>query len=145
MRFHFSRDVARCDDSISNRHRPALNLTPDMHPVLAAPPLHRHHLTPSRSRSTVVKKLMSTSSQGTSGPSGHSGLRPAFGQPVVSGSHIESNPASISSRQVSTEQSISNQLRRLIVRLLTNVFNLGANDTPGTSNLSKRYGHSTLR
>ena len=35
---------------------------------------------------------MSTSLQGASGPSGQAGLRPAFGQPVVSGDHAVLEP-----------------------------------------------------
>ena len=49
-------------------------------------------------------------------------------------------------QQVSPEQSISHQLKRLIVSLLAGVYDIRANDMPGgASNLSKRYGHRTLR
>jgi len=39
------------------------------------------------------RKLMSTSLQGASGPSGHAGLPPAFGQPAVSGNDTAPKPA----------------------------------------------------
>ena len=87
---------------------------------------------------------MSTPFQGTSGPSGHAGFRPAFGQSAVSGPHAAPALSLISSQQISPEQSISHQLRRLIVRHSIDVFRLGANETPGgTSNLWKRYRRGT--
>ena len=87
---------------------------------------------------------MSTPFQGTSGPNGLAGLPPAFGQPAVSGNHVAPDSALISSQQILPEQ--SHQLRKLIVRLLIDVFNLEANNMPdGTSNLSKRYGHNMPR
>ena len=63
-------------------------------------------------------RFMSTFSQGTSGPSGRTGLRPP-GQPAMSGDH----PAP---QQISSEQSTSREIRRLIVRLLADFFNLRA-------------------
>ena len=60
--------------------------------------------------------------------------------------HLTPDSALIFSQQISPEKSISHQLGRLIVRLLADAFNLGANNMPGgTSNLSKYYGHSTPR
>jgi hypothetical protein len=80
---------------------------------------------------------MYTLSQGTSGPSAHAGLRPAPGQPTVSGNH----PAP---QQISPEQSMSNEIRRLIVSPLVDVFDLRANEpSGGSSALLKHYGHST--
>ena len=47
---------------------------------------------------------------------------------------------------MSPEQSISHQLKILIVRLLADVFDVRANDLHGgISNLSKSYGCRTLR
>ena len=69
---------------------------------------------------------MSTPFQGASGPSGRSGLQPAFGQLAVSGDHAAPDSALTSSQQISPEQSISHQLRRLTVSPLTEVFNLRA-------------------
>jgi len=92
------------------------------------------------------RELMSTSLQGASGPSGHAGLRPAFGQPAVSGNDTAPEPVLTKLQQMLQERSISDQLKTLIVRPLTGVFDVSANDPHGgTSNPSKSYGRRTLR
>ena len=52
--------------------------------------------------------VMSTVSQGASGSTAHTGLRPAPGQPVMGGNRPT---------QISPEQSMSREIKRLIVRL----------------------------
>ena len=81
-------------------------------------------LPPWGSSATVTKKLMSTPFQGASGPSGRAGLGTALGQPTVGGNHAAPKPVLISLQQVPQEP-ISLQLRKLTVRLLADVFNLG--------------------
>ena len=89
---------------------------------------------------------MAAPPQGTSGPSGLAGLRPAFGQPMVCENHAASNLAFTSLQQTTQEQSTSHQLRRLIVRLSTNIFGRRLTNIPGgISNLWKGYNRSTLR
>ena len=104
-------------------------------------------LPPPRSCFTAIKKLMSTLFQGSSGPSGLAGLGPVLRPPAVSGNHAAPVPVLILLQQIPSEQSISHQLRKLTVRLVTGVtpgFNLRAHELPGgTSNLSRRYYHST--
>ena len=86
---------------------------------------------------------MSTPFQGASGPSGHAGSRPAFGQPAVSRNYAAPQPVLISLQQISPEQPVSHQLRKLTVRLLVDVFNAKSNKLPGdTSTPLKRYWHS---
>jgi len=80
-------------------------------------------LPPSGSRSAVTRKLMSTSLQGALGPSGHAGSFSGLAQPV-SGNHVEPSQVLIGLEQISQEQSISNQIRKLTVRLLIGVSNL---------------------
>jgi len=94
--------------------------------------------------STVTRKPMSTPPQGASGPSGHIGFRPAFGPPVSSRNHTAPELALTILQQIPQEQSISNQIRRLNVRLLVDVFNLRANKLSGyLSTLLKGYSHNT--
>ena len=95
--------VAQTYTACSRRPHPADNILP-----------------PSRSPT-----VMSLPSQGTSGPSGHAGSRPAFGQPV-SRNHTTPRLALIKPHQTLPERSIPHQLRRLTVRLLVNAFNLRA-------------------
>ena len=100
--------------------------------------------TPWGSSSTVTKKPMSTPFQGASGPSGQAGFGTTFGQPTVGGNHVAPKPVVISLQQISPEQSISHQLRRLTVRLLDNIFNLRTNGLfVGTSNPLKHCWHNT--
>ena len=82
-------------------------------------------------------ELMSTPFQGASGPSGQAGLRPAFGQPAVSRNHTAPEPVLTELQQMSPEQSISYQLRRLVVRLLTDIFDVRANDMPGVQEICR--------
>jgi len=70
--------------------------------------------------------MSTTLFQGASGPSGHTGLRAALGQRAVSGDH----PAP---QQISPEQSIPREIKRLIVSLLDDVFNPGAEKLSGCS------------
>ena len=111
----------------------------------AGPNTPRAFSTPVLSRAPYSSgKLMSTPFQGTSGPSGHAGFRPAFGQPAVSRFRAAPDPLLISLQQISPEQSISHQLRRLIVRHSADAFRLGANETSdGTSNPWKRCSRVT--
>ncbi|KAF9793377.1 hypothetical protein BJ322DRAFT_1216082, partial [Thelephora terrestris] len=60
------------------------------------------------SRSTVARKLMSTLSRGTSGPSGHTGSHPP--PQLFGGNYAASQPAST---HTSPEQSTVNQIRKL--------------------------------
>ena len=78
------------------------------------------------SQHITLYRVMYTSSQGASGPSGNAGLPSALGQ-LVSGNH--STP-----QQISPEQSMSREIRRLIVRLLLDVFDFRAN--------KRRFKHS---
>jgi hypothetical protein len=71
---------------------------------------------------------MATSSRGDPGTSGHAGLRPALGQPVVSVNHITPQPALTWLKQVPPEQLILREIRRLVVRLLINPFGPGLTD-----------------
>ena len=65
---------------------------------------------------------------------------------MVCENHATSNLALTSLQQIPQEQSTSHQLRRLIVRLCTNIFGLGLTNIPGgISNLWKSYNRSTLR
>ena len=85
---------------------------------------------------------MSTPFQGPSGPSGLAGLQPTLGQPAVSENGVASDeePALISLQQISPEQSMTRELRRLIVRLLVGAFGFGAKKlSGGASILWKRY------
>ena len=76
---------------------------------------------------------MSTSFQGASGPSGHAGSRPAFGQPpqVVSVNHIPPQPALTRLKQVSPELPILREIRRLTVRSSIDASDLRANKLSG--------------
>ena len=71
---------------------------------------------------------MSTISQGASGSTAHSGLRPALGQPAVSGNHP-------TPQQIPPEQSISHEIKRLIVRPFFNVLDLRINKLTGNSSV----------
>jgi hypothetical protein len=87
---------------------------------------------------------MSTPLQGTSGPSGSAGLRPAFGQPVVSVNHITWSLALTLLKQVSPEQPILREIKRLIVRLFIDTFGLRTNKLlDGTILPLERHRHST--
>ena len=122
---------ARCHSS-SNGKRARASAESDAEPntvprVFSTPVLSRASSSPG--------KFMSTPFQGASGPSGHAGFRPAFGQPAVSGLRAAPSPLLISLQQIPPEQSISHQLRRLIVRHSIDLFRLSANGTPDyTSN-----------
>ena len=88
----------------------------------------------------VTKKVMSTPFQGASGPSGLAGLRLTLGQPSVSGNDVASESALILLQQIPSEQPMSRELRRLIVRLLVCTFDFRAEKLPGgASVLWKRY------
>jgi hypothetical protein len=81
---------------------------------------------------------MSTSFQGASGSNGPTGLLSGLRQPV-SGNRAAPQPVLTRLEQILQEQSISNQIRKLTVRVLVNVLGLGANKLPGdTSTLLKR-------
>ena len=104
------------------------------------PPIYTRSLNPcivplSSSRSVVTKKVMSTPFQGASGPSGLAGLRPTLGQPSVSGNNVASESALISLQQIPPEQSVSRELRRLIVRLLVCAFDFRAKKLLGGSSI----------
>ena len=73
---------------------------------------------------------MSIPFQGASGPSGHAGLRPALGQQAVSRNHPALQPALTQLEQISTEQPIFREIRRLIVRLFVDAFDLKTNKSP---------------
>ena len=75
---------------------------------------------------------MSTPFQGASGPSGHAGTAPAFGKLAVSENHTAPEPSLMSFQQTSPEQYVSHQLRRLTVRLLSDVFDRMADKLPDT-------------
>ena len=97
----------------------------------------------STSRSTVTRKPMSTSYQGASGPSGYGGLRPAPIQPV-SKNYAKPELVLTQSDQVSQEQLMSNQIRKLTVRPLVDVSNLRVNKFVGdTRTPSRCYWNST--
>ena len=68
----------------------------------------------SRSCPTATTKLMATSSQGASGPSGHAGLLHTSVQPV-SGSRPVSGSVLTQFEQPSQERLISNEIRKLTV------------------------------
>ena len=70
---------------------------------------------------------MSTPPQETSGPRGLAGSHPTFGQLAVRENHTTLNLALTSLQQIPQEQSTAHQLRGLIVRLSTTVFNIGVN------------------
>ena len=97
------------------------------------------------SRSTVARKFMSTSYQGTSGPSGYAGSGPAPIQPV-SGNHATTEPALIRLEQLSQERLTSNQISKLTVRLLVGMFGLGTNGPPGDARITlKSFWNSNTR
>ena len=75
------------------------------------------------SHPTAIWKLMSTSSQGTSGPGGRAGFRPAL-ERLVSGQNPAPEAVLTLLQQTSTEQSISNDIKRLTVRTSAEVFHL---------------------
>jgi hypothetical protein len=133
----FSQDITRYHNS--DQFRPALNLNAALQTHTSRfrhRPLALNILPHWRSHSIITRKLMPTLSQGASGPSTHAGLRAALGQPAVSGNH----PAP---QQISSEQPISREIRRLIVRLLIDFFDLRANKlSDGSRTLSKNYGRS---
>jgi hypothetical protein len=80
---------------------------------------------------------MATSYQGASGPSGYAGLQHVPIRPV-SGNHTAPEPVLTRLQQPSQEQLILNELRKLTVRLLIDVFDLRVNNLPGdTSTLLK--------
>jgi len=117
-----------------------------IHLVFLGTSILRAASVPRRSRPIVTGNLMSTSLQGASGPGVHVGIRPAFGQPVVSVNHITPQPTLTWLNQVSgPEQSIIREIKKLIVRLFIGAFGLRTNDSlPGGTNFPpKRYCHST--
>ena len=73
---------------------------------------------------------MSTSSQGTSGPGGRAGFQPAL-ERLVSGHDPAPEPVLTRLEQTSAEQPTSNDIKRLIVRTLADVFIFGANESLG--------------
>jgi hypothetical protein len=86
---------------------------------------------------------MATSYQGASGPSGHAGLQPVPVQ-LVSGNHAALEPVLTRLQQPSQEQLILNQIRKLTVSLLVDMFDLRIDNLPGdTSALSKRPWNCT--
>jgi hypothetical protein len=67
-----------------------------------------------------TKTSMATSSQRASGPGGYAGSKPALGRPVSEKKKAVPEPMLTRSEQISAEQPISNEIRRLrlTVRLL---------------------------
>ena len=113
--------------------------------VPATTPSCRTVLPRSTSCSAVARKLMFTSHQGASGPSGYAGSGPAPVQPV-SGDHATTEPVLIRLEQLSQERLSSNQIRKLTVRSFVDMFGLRANGLSGDiRNLSKRSWNSSTR
>ena len=63
---------------------------------------------------------MSAPSQGTSGPGGRVGYQPAP-ERLVSGNHTAPEPLLTWLGQTATEQSVSNEIKRLVVRAFASV------------------------
>ena len=85
---------------------------------------------------------MATSFQGAPGPSGQAGLQRAPVQPV-GGNYATPELVLTRSEQPSQERVISNQIRKLTVRLLADTFDLRVNHLPGdTRTLLKRSWNS---
>ena len=88
---------------------------------------------------------MFTSYHGTSGPSGSAGSGPTPAQPV-SGNHAATEPALIRLEQLSHERLTSNQIKKLTVRLLVDMFGLRINGPPGNARIpSKSSWNSSTR
>ena len=98
----------------------------------------------SRSRYTASRELMSTSFQGAPGSGGHIGLHSGLGRPV-SGSYVASEPVLTRLEQISQEQQISNQIRKLTVRFLTIVFDPCVDDTPCCPSLRSIHSWTCTR
>ena len=88
---------------------------------------------------------MFTSYHGTSGPSGSAGSGPTPAQPV-SGNHAATEPALIRLEQLSHERLTFNQIKKLTVRLLVDIFGLRINEPPGNARIpSKSSWNSSTR
>jgi len=85
---------------------------------------------PPRSCSTTSTKLMSTSSQGGFSSSGQTRLNPNLTQPV-SGDRLVLWSVLTKLQQISKEESMVNQIKKLTVSLLTDVLGFGTDETPG--------------
>ena len=99
---------------------------------------------PSRSCPAITRKPMSATYQGASGPSGHAGLRAALGPPV-SGSHAAPKPVLTRLEQPSQERLVSNQIRKLTVRFLVDMFDLVANKIPGGTRTLLKCSWNSIR
>ena len=99
--------------------------------VFGVPSISHSILSSWGSHPTAIRKIMSTSSQGTSGPGGRAGFQPALERLPVSGHNPAPEQVLTRLEQTSTEQSISNDIKRLIVRTLADVFIFGANESLG--------------
>jgi len=75
---------------------------------------------------------MSTVSQGVSGSTPRTRVRPALGRPAVRGNH----PAP---QRISPEQLLAYEIRRLIVRLIFCVFDLRANKLSDDSRVPSKH------
>ena len=78
----------------------------------------------SRSRPTTTNKVMPTSSQGGVSLSGQARLNPSLAQ-SVSGDQVSPQSVLTWSYQISKEELMFNQFKKLTVRLLIDVFDLG--------------------
>ena len=106
--------------------------------------LPANFLPSSRSRYTASGELMSTSSEGAPGSSGHTGLHSGLGRPV-SGNNVASEPVLTRLEQVPQEQQIFNQIRKLAVRFLIIVFDPCVDDTPCYPSLRSRRSWTCMR
>ena len=97
----------------------------------------------STSCSTVARKFMLTSYHGTSGPSGCIGSGPTPTQPA-SGNNTTTEPVLIRLEQLSQERLTSNQIKKLTVRSLVDMFGLRTNGLSGDiRNLLNRSWNSS--
>ena len=95
--------------------------------------------------STVTRKFMSTLYHGTSGPSGSAGSGPTPAQPV-SGNYPTTEPMLIRLEQLLQERLMSNQIKKLTVRSLVNMFGLRTNGlSADIRNLLKCSWNSSTR
>ena len=92
----------------------------------------------SRSCSTVTKKLMSTSYNGASGPSGHAGLLQFAPEPPVSRNHATPGLVLTSLEQPSQERLVFDQIKKLTVSLSVDTFNLRVNKLSGDTRTRSR-------
>ena len=81
---------------------------------------------------------MSTVSQGASGSTAYTGLRPTLGQPAVGGNY----PAP---QRIPPEQPVSHEIRRLIVRPFVDVFGLRTNKLCDDSSVPSKHSGRSMR